>query len=373
MSEIRRYDVAVLGGGAAGLCAAIAAARVGARVVVVEREQRLGQKILATGNGRCNLSNATIGAAGATAEAGAATAAMIDAAAVAGGAGAAAAYNHPDFVKPLLEAFPFAVIRAFFEELGLLLVVEDNGWAYPRSRRANSVLGVLLNALEVPGVEVLTAYRAGLEVLSGGGYRLFNEDADAQRSKDDIGLSRGNNSSGAPAGGNDDIIARAVVIASGRPPQTRGLKALRLREPVAVLGPLGVSPAQIKGLDGVRTQCRVSLIRRGAPAPIVAESGELLFRKKAVSGIVIFNLSRWARPGDRLSIDLFSEYTHLQLESLLIRLHQHLPASLAADDFLVGLLHRRLALTVLRLSGVNPNLPFVRERILRTAEVAKDL
>ena len=88
MSEPR---VLIIGGGAAGLSAAIASARLGAAVTLLEAGARVGRKILASGNGRCNLTNLSI---------------------------VAAAYNHPDFVEPVLGMYPCEAIRSFFGDDG---------------------------------------------------------------------------------------------------------------------------------------------------------------------------------------------------------------------------------------------------------------
>lgn len=119
--------IAVIGGGASGIMAALTAAEdKNNRVLLIERQQRIGRKLLATGNGRCNLSNT-----------------------------GAAVKNyhgkHPEFVIPALEKFPAAAALEFFHSLGLLTVTEDGGRVYPLSNSANSVLDVLRFALEKRG------------------------------------------------------------------------------------------------------------------------------------------------------------------------------------------------------------------------------
>ena len=120
--------VVVIGGGASGMMAALSAAEQGHRVVLLERQQRLGRKLLATGNGRCNLSNTA----------------------------ASPEHYHgaeADFVRPALEAFGVEKTLAFFHALGLLTVEEYGGRIYPLSNSANSVLDVLRFALDRAGVE----------------------------------------------------------------------------------------------------------------------------------------------------------------------------------------------------------------------------
>ena len=121
--------VIVIGGGASGILAALTAAEDPQnKVLLLERQQRIGRKLLATGNGRCNLTNT----------------------------GAAPENYHgetPSFAVPALEAFPPEKALAFFHELGLLTQEEYGGRVYPLSNSANSVLDVLRLALDRAGVE----------------------------------------------------------------------------------------------------------------------------------------------------------------------------------------------------------------------------
>ena len=130
--------VLVIGGGASGMAAALTAAQVpGAQVTLLERQARVGRKLLATGNGRCNLTNRHI----------------------------ESSHYHgapPAFVRPALERFPMEETLRYFEALGLLTVEEPSGRVYPFSDQANSVVDVLRLALEAVGVEVVL----GAEVLS---------------------------------------------------------------------------------------------------------------------------------------------------------------------------------------------------------------
>lgn len=144
--------VIVIGGGASGLMAALTAAQTAEnRVLLLERQQRLGRKLLATGNGRCNLSNT----------------------------GASPEHYHgeePDFARFALERFTSADTLAFFRSLGLLTVEEHGGRVYPLSDSANSVLDVLRFALAASGVEVHTACRVMQARREKGGFVVECED-----------------------------------------------------------------------------------------------------------------------------------------------------------------------------------------------------
>ncbi len=125
-----KYEVAVVGGGAAGMTAAITAARAGARTVLLERNDRLGRKLLMTGNGKCNLGNRDLKRSD---------------------------YYSDDMAMAVsvLERFGTEETIAFFASLGLLLK-EKRGYLYPVSEQAAVVLDVLRHGLERDKTEVLT-------------------------------------------------------------------------------------------------------------------------------------------------------------------------------------------------------------------------
>jgi predicted Rossmann fold flavoprotein len=123
------YDVAVIGGGAAGIVAAISARRKGARVLLLEKTLRLGKKVLATGAGRCNILNDTVDAS----------------------------FYNPEaksLVTPVLDRFGKKEILHFFKELGLR-VYSDGGKLYPVTNQAASVMEVLTAELERLGMETV--------------------------------------------------------------------------------------------------------------------------------------------------------------------------------------------------------------------------
>ena len=122
--------ICVIGGGAAGMMAALTAAESGHSVLLLERQSRVGRKLLATGNGRCNLTNYNVSPAH-----------------YHGGAG---------FCDFALEQFDVGATLQYFASLGLLTVSESSGRVYPMSNMAGSVLDVLRYALERSGIEVQT-------------------------------------------------------------------------------------------------------------------------------------------------------------------------------------------------------------------------
>lgn len=138
MNTNASYDVLVIGGGASGLAAAITAARTGKSVCIVERDVACGLKLLATGNGRCNLSNESIDFQ---------------------------RYNRPAFVESVMGRQPEQELGSFFSSLGIMTTSEE-GRLYPRSLRAESVRDALLNACNhlgitlICGANVASAFKA---------------------------------------------------------------------------------------------------------------------------------------------------------------------------------------------------------------------
>ena len=132
-------DVIVLGGGASGMAAALTALERGCTVTLIERQARLGRKLLTTGNGRCNLTNEHAGPDHYHGE-------------------------RPEFCRYALEQYPAAETLAWFAAMGLETVTESDGRVYPRTNTANSVLDVLRAAL---------ARYESLTLLTGGGLMLL--------------------------------------------------------------------------------------------------------------------------------------------------------------------------------------------------------
>lgn len=286
-----KRSVAVIGGGAGGLCAAIAAAENGATVTVIERNRRVGQKLLKTGNGRCNLSHDPI---------------MPE------------DYNHPAFVSAVLSHWDNGALLDFFRSLGLYTVRDAEGRCYPLSDTASSVLDVLRLRCAALGVEE----RCSTEVRSLGQRRgkwvlRFTEGGEAEFDR--------------------------VIVATGG-----GTRLLQ--EPghpmvpfSPILCPLKTELAPIKGLSGLRQRCRVTLLRNGKA--LYSESGEVLFRDYGISGIVILNLSRLTRKGDTLSLNLLPDWEREAVVSMLTERRGR------GSETFTGVFHRRIGEAVLRNAG----------------------
>jgi len=245
-----KTDCIILGGGASGLAAAASLSSSGLRVTLIEKGDRVGRKIMAAGNGRCNLSNADM---------------------------------NPDFygtaapfVRAVYETTPQEEVAAFFSSLGLMTAVEE-GRVYPRTMMASSVLDVLRGGLS--GIEVVT----GLEAVSltpsrRGGWSVQLSNGEGLFAPSVIAAMGG---SAGPHLGTDGAGTRMLgALGHSVTPLCPALVQLKCNHPA------------LKSLKGVRLHAALTLDVDGKPA--AHETGELLFADYGVSGVCVFQLSRFA-------------------------------------------------------------------------------
>lgn len=330
------YDVVVLGGGASGLAAAISAAHAGARACVLERDVAAGLSILATGNGRCNISNAHL---------------------------ETARYRHPDVAASIMGASPEHTVARFFEQLGLLIIEEDEGRLYPITRRAESVRDVLLGACARLGIDLrCTAELVEAHPTNGNAWQLtLSEPASPLRvrpGKDaKTAIRQARRARETAARETRDIHARSMVVAVGGASEEvcrlLGLPHLPER---AVLCPIGCTAAlpsapALAELDGLRCHAALSLMRHGSA--VAFESGEILFRPYGISGIAAFNLSRRIKPHDRIELDLLPHLGAGKTLDLLNAREEMVGPFDGDPAWFDGLLARPLASYVCRAAGGN--------------------
>ena len=305
--------VVVIGGGASGMLAALTAAEDAEnRVVLLERQQRLGRKLLATGNGRCNLTNT---------------------------AAAPARYHgaEADFVRPALEKFGPEETLAFFRRLGLLTVTEYGGRVYPLSDSANSVLDVLRFALDRAGVELRCACPAR-EIRRGKtGWTVVTD-----------------------AG---ELAADRLVVACGG---CAGAKLGGVKDGYELLAPLGhkrtklfpalvqlrTAPEFPRALKGVR--CPAALRLQSGEAVLAESEGELQFTETGVSGPAVFDVSRAAATGgEGLALHIaFLPHPPEELDALLRERCAVFPA-LETGEVLTGMVHNRLGRMLVKYAELN--------------------
>lgn len=307
-------DCIILGGGAAGLTAAAALAPTGLSITVVERLDRVGKKILSTGNGRCNLSNEDM---------------------------RAQLYAPCDsFVSRLYEATPPRDVLAFFKSLGLMTAAED-GRIYPRSMMAASVLDVLRIATERDNVTLMTGETAvSITPSRRGGWCVQLENSEGLFAPAVLCAMGG---SAAPSMGTDGSGVRLLKQLGHRAsPLAPALVQMKCQHPA------------LRSLKGIRVQAALTLLAGGK---IVAqETGELLFQDYGVSGVCVFQLSRFAaralaeKKRVQLQINLLPEAADTQswlIQRIAARPH------LTAAQLMTGVFHRLLAQALLKEAGIS--------------------
>ncbi len=304
--------VGIIGGGASGMAAALAAAEnPQVQVYLFERQARLGRKLQATGNGRCNLSNLY--------------------AAHGGYHGTA-----PDFAKEAITAFDPEMTLAWFRELGLFTVAEESGRVYPYSDQANSVTDVLRFALEKPNIHVLIGFEVGKIRRTKDGFQIENGEAryECHRLIVACGGLAGSKLGGSMSG--YKLLGKL------------GHHCTRLRP---ALVQLKTSWGGVVGLKGVRTNCKAQIVCDGK---VYREStGELQFTEYGLSGPVIFEISRdvCQTAGNwQCRLDFLP---HIDGDMLYRELLRRRDTNLPTEELLTGILHNRLGRVLAKAAGIS--------------------
>lgn len=301
-------QVLVLGGGASGLAAALAAARAGARVTVLERNTKPGKKLLATGNGRCNLDNTGI---------------------------APERYftADPAALLPLLDAVNAADPLGWFRALGLYTRTDEAGRIYPYSNQAADVLALLEHHLAQHHVQLRTGCTVRTLSQSRSGYAVQFETAEGSTEtlRADAVICAMGGAAG-PQFGTDGFGTRFAAQCGGKvEPLYPCLTALQVAKP-------------IKSLAGIRAKATVTLL--DGNRPISQESGEVQFTDYGLSGICIMQLSGLLAPKRApkqpvIELDLFPALSEEELFGLFTSRLAILPGDAPADLWL-GLIHPKL-------------------------------
>lgn len=303
-------NVCVIGGGAAGMLAALTAAENGHRVLLLERQSRVGRKLLATGNGRCNLSNYHVSPAH-----------------YHGGAG---------FCDFALSQFDVGETLQYFASLGLLTVSEASGRIYPMSNMAGSVLDVLRYALERPEIDLQTGQTVTAVRKIPEGFSVKTE--------------------------TDTFSARRLILAAGGAAGSKvggGMDGYRLAKSLGhhrtalypSLVQLKTDPTYPRALKGVKAQCGISICR--GSQVLARNSGEVLFTEYGVSGPAIFDLSRSVSAGGSDLTCLLNFFPDWEEAEVLHWLSQRQAAMAAheASALLTGSCHTRLGQMICKSAG----------------------
>ena len=311
--------IGIIGGGASGMAAALAAAEnEQVQVLLFERQARLGRKLLATGNGRCNLSNLAM---------------QKD-----------RDYHgeQPDFAASALEKFGAENTLQWFESLGLYTVAEESGRVYPYSDQANSVVDVLRFALEKPNIRVLTGCEVSKVKFCDPG---FSVSTDGENYFCDKLIIACGGLAGTKLGGS---------MSGYKLLQKMGHHCTKLRP---ALVQIQSDWAQCASLKGVRAECRAVITRDGELH--ASGKGEIQFTEFGLSGPVIFEISRdVCREKGRwvCTLNLLPDM-HAPMETLMAMLRKKRETKLASEDLFTGILHNRLGRVVVKEAGISLHAP----------------
>lgn len=301
--------IGIIGGGASGMAAALAASRNPQNEIhIFERQARLGKKLSATGNGRCNLTNLNI-----------------------------APYfgDNPDFAIPALGKFPPEETLSWFKGLGLYTIAEESGRVYPYSDQANSVLDVLRLSLEKENIIVHT----GCEVEK------------VSKTPDGFCLETSAES----------YFCHKLIIACGG---IAGTKLGGTMSGYRLLGSFGHKTSRLRpslvqltsdwkaltALKGVRANGKVEIYHNDTL--FAASCGELQFTEKGLSGPVVFEISRDVCQGRgkwEAKLDFLPDMSENTLLSLLKNREN---TNLTTDDLFTGILHNRLGRVLTKEAGI---------------------
>ncbi len=338
-------QVIIIGGGASGMTAAVMAARGGAAVTVLEHMDRVGKKILSTGNGRCNFTNQD----------------------------QKPEYYHcgqADFPWRVLEQFPMERTVEFFAELGIL-AKERNGCLYPNSDQASSVLDALRFELERLQIRVTTGCQVREIRPEGNGFSVRTDQG--KLSAGAVVLAAG--SKAAPSTGSD---GSGYELA-------RGL-GHRIVTPLPALVQLRCAEKDYKQLAGVRTDAKIDLYVEMSRAESAADRtkrvpaqgssvdgsapdswrlaasdrGELQLTDYGISGIPVFQVSRYAsaalhsKKRVKAVIDFLPRQTQEETMAMLCRRAASMPER-TCEQWMCGLLNKKLSLVLLKRAGLKPS------------------
>lgn len=303
--------VAIIGGGASGLMAAISAANCGYNVTVLERLDRVGKKILATGNGRCNYTNINSDIKNFHGK-------------------------NPDFIKKAMNTFWVDETISFFEELGMLTTVEENGKAFPYSLQASAVLDVLRFEIERLNINIITNFEAKSIIRKNDSFLIESYDGNCEKA-DKVIISTGGKASPflGSNGSGYDILKKLGHTLTDIFPSLVQIKT---------------DTKYVKALKGIKVNANVTVKNH---VDLGFSSGEVLFTDYGLSGPAIFNISRLPaeHKNTKIILDLLPRIDYNSLKELLIKRKS---PTRNLENYFVGMLNKKIGMTLMKYADVLP-------------------
>lgn len=265
---MEKYDVIIIGGGVSGIfCAKELSKNSHLKVCIVEKMDRLGKKMSASGNGKCNFTNSFVDPS---------------------------KYNHPSFVSNLLDKYSFSYITNYFKELGVLSKEISEGRVYPYTESAKDLVNYLVNDLLNNGVTIKTSFTVTNVAAHNSLFQVSSE-YDTITSKYLV-FSTGGCSArilGSDGSGYKLLKKHGINITSIRP----GLVGYKVVENISLL-------------QGLRMKARLKLARRNNQI-IFERDGEVQFKKDGISGIVVMESSlKYEKDATSyIYLDFFKDYS----------------------------------------------------------------
>ncbi len=323
--------IGIIGGGAAGMAAAITAAQnPNNQILLMERQARVGRKLQATGNGRCNLSNLHADVQGYHGE-------------------------NPDFCAAALARFPVQNTLDWFSDMGLFTTAEATGRVYPYSDQANSVVDILRFSLNKPNIQLLTGFEVKRVKKGGQKFEILGpETLECDRLIIACGGLAGTKLGGSMSGYQ---LLRSF-----------GHKVTKLRP---ALVQIKSSWKGLPSLKGVRANVHAQILKDGT---LFSEStGEIQFTEYGISGPVIFEISRDVCSAGGNWICRLDFIPNVSEEQLLNALKAKKTAAIFCEDLLTGILHNRLGRILIQNAGISLQMPVQNLSDSQLIEVADNV
>lgn len=328
-----RRSIGIIGGGAAGMMAAITAARQGAVVTILEGNDRIGKKILATGNGKCNLGNEQL---------------------------TPDAYygNNPEWMWQAVSRFGTDDTVDFFRGMGLLLK-SKNGYLYPACEQAAVVLDVLRYELHSLGVTILTECKINSVYRDEESGKITVSDGAKQYLFDSVIISCGSKAA-SKTGSDGSGYKLAKQLGHNIIPAVPALVQLKC------------SGTYFKAVAGVRADASIKVFDNGKC--IAVERGELQLTEYGISGIPVFQVSRIInyilrnKNEVRVGIDFLPDYNEETYERLCAS-RKLLQNGRTVEEFFTGMLNKKIMALFIKMAGLKGNMPVERADKEQLAEV----